>query len=175
MSRGPRRRGRAAGAPIGGSLTSAIVDYVKQHGGGTVAVASQSSAASSIISGDVQAAGIGGFSGRESDVSVSWLAQEVRRADPLGARRIRAGAASGAGGLAAAAADCGRLPGDTRTGARPRCGGREGLSRGHAARFGLYDECAAGTAGGASGGAAAPARSMTARARRGPAEPRPTA
>ena len=55
VSGGPlARRAVRSAAPIGGSLTSTIVAYVKQHGGGTVAVASQSSAASSIISGDVQ-------------------------------------------------------------------------------------------------------------------------
>jgi hypothetical protein len=55
-----------------------VLAYVKAHGGGTIAVSSQSSAAASIITKDAQVAGIGGFSGRESDVSVSWLAQEVR-------------------------------------------------------------------------------------------------
>jgi 4-amino-4-deoxy-L-arabinose transferase-like glycosyltransferase len=70
--------GGALGAPIGGSVSSAMLAYVKQHGGGTIAVASQSNAASSIVAGNTNVAGIGGFSGRESDVSVSWLAQEVR-------------------------------------------------------------------------------------------------
>ena len=55
-----------------------MLSYVKQHGGGTIAVASQSSAAQAIIDEDANVAGIGGFSGRESDVSVAWLAQEVR-------------------------------------------------------------------------------------------------
>jgi 4-amino-4-deoxy-L-arabinose transferase-like glycosyltransferase len=68
----------ALGAPIGGSVTSAVLSYVKQHGGGTIAVESQSNAASSIVEQDADVAGIGGFSGRESDVSISWLAQEVR-------------------------------------------------------------------------------------------------
>ncbi len=87
-------------------MTSTIIDYVKRHGGGTVAVASQSSAASAIISGDVEVAGIGGFSGRESDVSVAWLAQEVRSG------KIRwVLDESGGGGF-------GRLPGDTRTGSQ---------------------------------------------------------
>jgi 4-amino-4-deoxy-L-arabinose transferase-like glycosyltransferase len=70
---------RAAGGPFGGgeTLTRAIA-YAKQHGGGTIAVSSQSSAASAIVRSDANVAGIGGFSGRESDVSASWLAQEVR-------------------------------------------------------------------------------------------------
>jgi 4-amino-4-deoxy-L-arabinose transferase-like glycosyltransferase len=102
--------GGALGAPMGGSVSSAMLAYVKQHGGGTIAVASQSNAASSIIAGNTNVAGIGGFSGRESDVSVSWLAQEVRMG------KIRwvldeegSGTTRGLGG---------GLPGDTRTGAK---------------------------------------------------------
>jgi hypothetical protein len=66
--------------PFGGqgsSLTQ-VVAYVTRHGGGTIAVASQSSAASAIIAQHASIAGIGGFSGRESTVSVGWLAQEIR-------------------------------------------------------------------------------------------------
>ncbi len=81
-----------------------------KHGGGTIAVSSQSSAASAIISSDADVAGIGGFSGRESDVSVSWLAQEVS----AGKIRWVVGEASAqAGGFGG-----GRLPGDTRTGSK---------------------------------------------------------
>ncbi len=73
---------RSGGAPGGGafgnSISSEVLAYVKAHGGGTIAVSSQSSAAGSIISDAADVAGIGGFSGRESSVSVSWLAQEVR-------------------------------------------------------------------------------------------------
>jgi hypothetical protein len=84
-----------------------MLAYVRQHGGGTIAVASQSNAASSILSQGANVAGIGGFSGRESVVSVSWLAQEVRSGkirwvlDEQGST----GAARG-------------VPGDTRTGAK---------------------------------------------------------
>ncbi len=93
------------------TITEALA-YAKQHGGGTVAVSSQSSAASAIIASGAKVAGIGGFSGRESDVSVSWLAQEVRS----GAIRwvlveqSGFGAAGGRGG--------GALPGDTRAGSK---------------------------------------------------------
>lgn len=99
--------GGAIGAPTGGSVSSSMLTYVGQHGGGTIAVASQSSAASSILSEGANVAGIGGFSGRESDVSVSWLAEEVRTGklrwvlDEQGAT----GTARG-------------VPGDTRTGAK---------------------------------------------------------
>jgi 4-amino-4-deoxy-L-arabinose transferase-like glycosyltransferase len=70
--------GGAIGAPIGGSVSAGVESYVKQHGGGTIAVSSQSNAASAILDGYDNVAGIGGFSGRESEVSLSWLAQQVR-------------------------------------------------------------------------------------------------
>ena len=60
-----------------GSLSTAV-SYAKAHGGGTIAVSSQSGAASAILSSDAAVAGIGGFSGRESEVSAAWLAQEVQ-------------------------------------------------------------------------------------------------
>jgi hypothetical protein len=56
----------------------AAATYAKAHGGGTIGVESQESAASSIISSDANVAGLGGFSGRESTVSAQWLAMEVR-------------------------------------------------------------------------------------------------
>jgi 4-amino-4-deoxy-L-arabinose transferase-like glycosyltransferase len=99
--------GGALGAPMGGNVSSSVLAYVKAHGGGTIAVASQSNAASAILAGDANVAGIGGFSGRESDVSVSWLAQEVR----TGKVRWVLNEES-AGGYV------GGLPGDTRTGAK---------------------------------------------------------
>jgi 4-amino-4-deoxy-L-arabinose transferase-like glycosyltransferase len=72
--------GAGAGGPFGGNdqeLTQAV-NYVKGHGGGTIAVSSQSEAASLVISSGAKVAGIGGFSGRESEVSLAWFAQEVR-------------------------------------------------------------------------------------------------
>ncbi len=102
--------GGGLGGPFGGGEGSlkTVLSYVSAHGGGTVAVASQSSASSAIIKG-AYVAGIGGFSGRESDVSVVWLAQEIA------ARKIRwvVGEQSAVGG-----GFSGRLPGDTRTGSR---------------------------------------------------------
>jgi 4-amino-4-deoxy-L-arabinose transferase-like glycosyltransferase len=73
--------GLGAGGAFGGhaSLTS-VLSYISAHGGGTLAVSSQSSAATAIIDDDANVAGIGGFSGRESDPSIAWLAQEVRLA-----------------------------------------------------------------------------------------------
>ncbi len=40
--------------------------YVKEHGGGTIAVSSQSSAAQAIVEKGANVAGIGGFSGRRA-------------------------------------------------------------------------------------------------------------
>jgi hypothetical protein len=84
-------------------LTAAI-RYVDQHGGGTIGVSSQSSAAAVIVSSNASVAGLGGFSGRESSVSVTWLAQEVA------AGRLRWVIVDGTQG--------GGLPGDTRTGSQ---------------------------------------------------------
>ena len=79
---GFRRFGGGGGPGVGGfgaddpSLT-AMVQYVDGHGGGTIAVSSQSSVAGTIISTDARVAGIGGFTGQESDPSIAWLASEV--------------------------------------------------------------------------------------------------
>ena len=102
-----RAGGFGAGGGFGGdnaTLTAAI-DYAKAHGGGTIGVSSQSSAADAILSSDGDVAGLGGFSGRESSVSVKWLASEVA------AGRLRwviVDSTQGGGGL----------PGDTRTGSQ---------------------------------------------------------
>jgi hypothetical protein len=58
------------------SLTEALA-YAKAHGGGAVAISSQSGAGTQVIEGaDVVA--IGGFSGNESEVTAAWLADAVR-------------------------------------------------------------------------------------------------
>jgi hypothetical protein len=62
----------------GGASVSEAVSYAEAHGGGTVAVSSQSDADTAIIEHDAKVAGIGGFSGNESAVTASWLAAEVR-------------------------------------------------------------------------------------------------
>jgi 4-amino-4-deoxy-L-arabinose transferase-like glycosyltransferase len=90
--------GGFAGGPPGGfggdsaGLTQAV-SYVNQRGGGTIVVSSQTGASSAIIQSGANVAGIGGFSGRESEVSVQWLADAVR------AGRVRWVLASGTGGL----------------------------------------------------------------------------
>ncbi len=72
--------GAGGGGMFGGdsaTLTAAI-RYANAHGGGTIGVESQSTAAAAIVSANANVAGLGGFSGRESTVRVAWLAQEVR-------------------------------------------------------------------------------------------------
>ena len=61
----------------GTSNLTEVLAYTKAHGGGTVAVSSQQGASTAIIRSDADVAGIGGFSGRESEPSVSWFSQEV--------------------------------------------------------------------------------------------------
>ncbi|HEX3911657.1 MAG TPA: glycosyltransferase family 39 protein [Solirubrobacteraceae bacterium] len=100
--------GGAVGAPMGNdSQTQAALAYVKQHGGGTIAVSSQSSAASAIIAGGAKVAGIGGFSGRESDVTVAWLAQRVESGAIRWVLAEQTGSFGGGG-----------MPGDTRAGSK---------------------------------------------------------
>jgi 4-amino-4-deoxy-L-arabinose transferase-like glycosyltransferase len=69
----------AGGGMFGGNtdLTAAL-SYAKSHGGGTIGVSSQQGAAETIIASDAEVAGLGGFSGRESEVSATWLAQAVK-------------------------------------------------------------------------------------------------
>ena len=103
---GGRPGGPAAGGMFGGdsSTLTAAISYAKAHGGGTIGVSSQSSAAAAILSSNANVAGLGGFSGRESSVSASWIASEVQ-----------------SGRLRWVLADVGanaRLPGDTRTGSQ---------------------------------------------------------
>jgi 4-amino-4-deoxy-L-arabinose transferase-like glycosyltransferase len=94
--------GRGFGGPGGGgafggnsaSLTAAL-DYIAAGGGGTLAVSSQSTAAAAIADSGADIAGIGGFSGRESEVSAQWLAGQVR----AGKIRWVLGDGSGGGGL----------------------------------------------------------------------------
>jgi 4-amino-4-deoxy-L-arabinose transferase-like glycosyltransferase len=107
----------ALGAPVGGSVSASVESYVKQHGGGTIAVSSQSNAASAILDGYDNVAGIGGFSGRESEVSLSWLAQQVRAGKITWVLDEEGTGGSGSGGVAGGRA-AGPGGGETRVGAR---------------------------------------------------------
>jgi 4-amino-4-deoxy-L-arabinose transferase-like glycosyltransferase len=75
----PALPGGAGGGMFGGNdnLTQAVA-YAKAHGGGTVGVSSQQGASDTIITAGSDVAALGGFSGRESEVSVAWLADAVR-------------------------------------------------------------------------------------------------
>jgi 4-amino-4-deoxy-L-arabinose transferase-like glycosyltransferase len=131
-------RGRLGGQFGDDRSIAAVLSYVTGHGGGTIAVSSQSSAAAAIIDRNANVAGIGGFSGRESDVSVAWLAKEVHSG------KIRWVLAEGAAGRPG-------VPGDTRVGAKPAMSAVASACRsvplavaGSSARFGsasstLYD------------------------------------
>lgn len=74
----------APGATAGGggmfggnaNVTEALA-YAKANGGGTVAVSSQNGAAGQLVTSGADLAAIGGFSGRESQVSTAWLADAV--------------------------------------------------------------------------------------------------
>jgi hypothetical protein len=76
-------------------LNSAL-RYIKAHGGGTLAVSSQTTAETAVIDHGAHVAGIGGFSGNESEVSASWLAQEIR-SDKI--RWVLDGSSGGFGGI----------------------------------------------------------------------------
>jgi hypothetical protein len=67
------------GGAFGGNsaAVTAAVAYANAHGGGTVAVSSQQGASGSIIQSGANVVAIGGFSGKESQVSISWFAQQV--------------------------------------------------------------------------------------------------
>jgi hypothetical protein len=69
--------GGAAGGTFGGEDLSSVLGYTEAHGGGTIALDSQSGAAASIIEGGAEVAGIGGFSGKESSVSAAWLEERI--------------------------------------------------------------------------------------------------
>jgi 4-amino-4-deoxy-L-arabinose transferase-like glycosyltransferase len=91
----PGAGGFGGGGPFGGDnagLTQAVA-YARSHGGGAIAVSSQSGAAGTIIQSGADVAGIGGFSGRESQVSTAWLADAVRSG------RVRWVLTSGDGGF----------------------------------------------------------------------------
>jgi 4-amino-4-deoxy-L-arabinose transferase-like glycosyltransferase len=92
--------GGTAGGPFGGNtqqLTEALA-YVKAHGGGTLGVGSQQGASSAVIAGQ-KVAGIGGFSGRESEVTASWLADAVSAGKIRWVLTDSSGSGGGMGGM----------------------------------------------------------------------------
>ena len=71
--------GAGGGGAFGGNsaAVTAAVAYANAHGGGAVAVSSQQGASGSIIQSGADVVAIGGFSGRESQVSIAWCAEQV--------------------------------------------------------------------------------------------------
>ena len=146
--RAPSRRARwhrrhqagTGGGGLGGgdsqSITAALT-YIKAHGGGTLAVSSQNGGASTtIINSGADVVAIGGFSGRESQVTAAWLADRVESG------QIRYVLTTGGGGMGPAAtaasapptswrrsptraAPSARSAGSTTCPARPRSCGHE--------------------------------------------------
>ena len=100
------------GSPFGGNAASlnTALSYIDSHGGGTLAVSSQSGAAEAIIDRGANVVGIGGFSGRESEVTRSWLAQEVRSGKIRWVLDEESGSSQRTGG-SGAGAGAGTLPG----------------------------------------------------------------
>jgi hypothetical protein len=98
--------GLGGGGGFGGDTASltAAETYVAEHGGGEIGVSSQSTAATAILDGYTNVAGLGGFSGRESSVSASWIATQVRDG------RLRWVITDDTQGVS--------VPGDTRTGSQ---------------------------------------------------------
>jgi 4-amino-4-deoxy-L-arabinose transferase-like glycosyltransferase len=147
--------GGAGIAGPGGATSQSLLEavrYAKAHGGGTVAVASQSEAAPLVIDGD-DVAGIGGFSGRESETNAAWLAQEVRGGHIRWVLATSSGPGGGggfAGGLGGGLGLAGSVPGLQAAGAGAGlAGGAPGLPAGAGSRL---RGGAPGGAGGRAGG-----------------------
>jgi 4-amino-4-deoxy-L-arabinose transferase-like glycosyltransferase len=128
---GPPTGGTQGGGTAGGggmfggdstTLREAIA-YAKANGGGAIAVASQSGAAGSLITSGADVVAIGGFSGRESQVTTEWLADAVESG------QIRYVLTTGGGGL----------PNDGRTGADDVMSAVEAVGTPVSSVDGLYD------------------------------------
>ena len=55
-----------------------VLRYVNRHGGGTLGLRSQKEAEPAIIASGAHVAGLGGYSGQESEPNVAWFANVVR-------------------------------------------------------------------------------------------------
>jgi 4-amino-4-deoxy-L-arabinose transferase-like glycosyltransferase len=113
---GPPSMTAGGGGMFGGEDLSSALEYTEAHGGGTIAVDSQSGAASSIIEGGAEVAGIGGFSGKESSVSVEWLEGRIESGSI--AWIYTSGSSAGFGGTSGpgGGSSSGGPGGDSRTG-----------------------------------------------------------
>jgi 4-amino-4-deoxy-L-arabinose transferase-like glycosyltransferase len=117
--------GGPGGGMFGGdtSTLSEAIAYAQANGGGTIGVSSQTGAAASIIASGANVVGLGGFSGRESQVTIDWLADAVESG------QIRYVLTSGGGGL----------PNDGRTGADAVMAAVEAVGKPVSSVSGLYD------------------------------------
>jgi 4-amino-4-deoxy-L-arabinose transferase-like glycosyltransferase len=108
--------GAMAGGPggFGGADLSGVLSYTESHGGGTTAIDSQSGAAASIIESGAEVAGIGGFSGKETSVSVQWLEERIESGQIRWI--LSGGEMAGSAGMGGPGAMGGGLPGDSRSG-----------------------------------------------------------
>jgi 4-amino-4-deoxy-L-arabinose transferase-like glycosyltransferase len=106
-SMGAGMTGGAGGGMFGGEDLSSILAYTEAHGGGTIAVDSQSGASTSIIESGAEVAGIGGFSGKESSISAEWLEERIADGE---VSWIYSSGLGGSGGM------IGGAGGDSRTG-----------------------------------------------------------
>jgi hypothetical protein len=95
---------------FGGEDLSSTLAYTEAHGGGTIAIDSQSGASAAIIEEGAEVAGIGGFSGKESSVGAAWLEERIAAGDIawIYTSGLGAGMTGGPPG--------GTIGGDTRTG-----------------------------------------------------------
>jgi hypothetical protein len=108
--------GMAGGGMFGGEDLSSVLAYTEAHGGGTIAVDSQSGASASIIESGAEVAGIGGFSGKESTVSAAWLEERIAAGDITWIYTSGLGGMTGGGLSGGEGASAGGAGGDTRTG-----------------------------------------------------------
>jgi 4-amino-4-deoxy-L-arabinose transferase-like glycosyltransferase len=116
------------GGTFGGEDLASVLEYTEAHGGGTIAVDSQSGAAASIIEEGAEVAGIGGFSGKESSVSAAWLEERIEAGEIgwiyTGGSGTMGGAMGGmAGAMPGGAAKGGAMPGPSGGGTTGGPGG----------------------------------------------------
>ena len=119
------RGGGGLGGGDSQSITAAVA-YIEAHGGGTLAVSSQNGGASTtIIDSGADVVAIGGFSGRESQVTAAWLADRVESGE------IRCVLTTGGGGMGPG--------GDARVGASDVMAKVADTGRAISSVSGLYD------------------------------------
>jgi 4-amino-4-deoxy-L-arabinose transferase-like glycosyltransferase len=106
----------AGGGMFGGEDLNSVLEYTEAHGGGTIAVDSQSGASASIIEDGAEVAGIGGFSGKESSVSVKWLKERIESGAIAWIYTSGSGSGFGGTGGPGGGATSGAPGGDSRTG-----------------------------------------------------------